>query len=38
MPLGGWWGDVLFRVKEDEADALGAGAGDAVEIEHAGRR
>lgn len=34
MPLGGWWGDVLFRVKEDATAAVGAGAGDSVEIEH----
>ena len=35
MPLGGWWGDVLFCVKQEAAGALGAGAGDGVEIEHA---
>lgn len=29
------WGDVLFCVKEDATAALGAGAGDGVEIEHA---
>lgn len=34
MPLGGWWGDVLFCVKEDASGALGSGAGDSVEIEH----
>lgn len=35
MPVGSWWGDVLFCGKEDETDALGARAGDCVEIEHA---
>lgn len=34
MPLGGWWGDVLFCVKEDATAALGVGAGDGGELEH----
>lgn len=34
--MGGWWGDVLFRVKDATA-APGAGAGDGGEMEHAVR-